>query len=180
MYSPYILTLGIHGSGGWMVRFQKILPTWAPSFISGDNSLHNTPKRPSVWVEKISAPKLGGGNSNMRYFHPYLGKWSNLTSIFQMGWNPRLEKVLWPVFDCGFFWSSNWSSTQPGGWSGSGSVGLVYYICLYIWYKNQSNVYGCFLKWWYPPKHTKIIIFSRKTPWLLGKPTTLGNPPKKV
>ena len=24
------------------------------------------------------------------YFHPYLGKWSNLTNIFQMGWNPQL------------------------------------------------------------------------------------------
>ena len=74
MYSPYILTLGIHGSGGWMVRFRKILPTWAPSFILGDNSLHNTPKRPSVWVEKISAPKLGGGNSNMLYFSPLPGE----------------------------------------------------------------------------------------------------------
>ena len=30
---------------------------------------------------------LGGGNSNILYVHPYLGKWSNLTSIFQMGWN---------------------------------------------------------------------------------------------
>ena len=27
---------------------------------------------------------LGGGNSNMFYFHPYLGKISILTSIFQM------------------------------------------------------------------------------------------------
>ena len=27
-----------------------------------------------------------------------------------------------------------------------------------------------------PPKHPKVIIFSRKTPWLLGKPTILGNP----
>ena len=26
------------------------------------------------------------------YFHPYLGKWSNLTNIFQMGWNHQLEK----------------------------------------------------------------------------------------
>ena len=26
-----------------------------------------------------------------------------------------------------------------------------------------------------PPKHPKMIIFSRKTPWLLGKPTILGN-----
>ena len=28
--------------------------------------------------------------SNMFYFHPYLGKISNLTSIFQMGWNHQL------------------------------------------------------------------------------------------
>ena len=25
--------------------------------------------------------------SKIFYFHPYLGKWSNLTNIFQMGWN---------------------------------------------------------------------------------------------
>ena len=24
------------------------------------------------------------------FFHPYLGKWSNLTNIFQMGWNHQL------------------------------------------------------------------------------------------
>jgi len=28
---------------------------------------------------------LGGGNSNIFYFHPYLGKIPNLTNIFQMG-----------------------------------------------------------------------------------------------
>ena len=27
-----------------------------------------------------------------------------------------------------------------------------------------------------PPKHPKMIILSRKIPWLLGKPTILGNP----
>ncbi len=30
---------------------------------------------------------LGGGNSNIFYFHPYLGKIPILTNIFQMGWN---------------------------------------------------------------------------------------------
>ena len=30
---------------------------------------------------------LGGGFKYFCYFHPYLGKWSNLTNIFQMGWN---------------------------------------------------------------------------------------------
>ena len=29
--------------------------------------------------------------SNIFYFHPYLGKWSNLTNIFQWGWNHQLE-----------------------------------------------------------------------------------------
>ncbi len=33
--------------------------------------------------------------SNIFYFHPYLGKWSNLTIILQMGWNHQLEKVGW-------------------------------------------------------------------------------------
>ena len=28
---------------------------------------------------------------NIFYLHPYLGKWSNLTNIFQRGWNHQLE-----------------------------------------------------------------------------------------
>ena len=31
--------------------------------------------------------------SNSFYFHPYLGEWSNLTNIFQMGWNHHLVKL---------------------------------------------------------------------------------------
>ena len=31
--------------------------------------------------------------SNILYFHPYLGKWSNLTNIFQMGWNHQLVYI---------------------------------------------------------------------------------------
>ena len=38
--------------------------------------------------------KLGGGNSNIFYFHPYRGKWSNLTNIFGMGWNHQPVKSL--------------------------------------------------------------------------------------
>ena len=30
--------------------------------------------------------------SNISYFHPYLGKISNLSNIFQMGWNHQPEK----------------------------------------------------------------------------------------
>ena len=53
---------------------------------------------------------LGGGNSNI--FQPYLGEWSNLTNIFQWGWNHQLglvcwigrfcwRKVWWKVFEFG-------------------------------------------------------------------------------
>ena len=33
--------------------------------------------------------------SNIFYFHPYLGKWSNLTNIFLMGWNHQLVYYGW-------------------------------------------------------------------------------------
>ena len=38
--------------------------------------------------------------SNIFYFHPYLGKWSNLTNIFQMGWNHQLvhDGVILPTW----------------------------------------------------------------------------------
>ena len=38
--------------------------------------------------------------SNIFYSHPYLGKWSNLTNIFQMGWNHQLV----------LFWEVGWDS----------------------------------------------------------------------
>ena len=44
--------------------------------------------------------KRGGGNSHILYFwnfHPYLGKWSNLTNIFQMGWNHQLGSLFFEV-----------------------------------------------------------------------------------
>ena len=31
------------------------------------------------------------GGLSIFYFHPYLGKWSNLTNIFQRGWNHQLD-----------------------------------------------------------------------------------------
>ena len=47
--------------------------------ILGDQNLYKI--HVSFELEYI----LGGGNSNIFYFHPYLGKISNLTHIFQMG-----------------------------------------------------------------------------------------------
>ena len=47
---------------------------------------------PEVSWEKVATKtQLGGGNSNIFYFHPYLGKIPILTNIFQMGWNHQLD-----------------------------------------------------------------------------------------
>ena len=52
------------------------------------------PSRSSKWISTKRKVLLGGGNSNILYFQAYLGKWSNLTNIFQMGWNHQVEIVL--------------------------------------------------------------------------------------
>jgi len=47
-----------------------------------------------------------GGRFKYFYFHPYLEKWSNLTNIFQMGWNHQLD-------DASFFYWANYSDLFP-------------------------------------------------------------------
>ncbi len=37
--------------------------------------------------------------SSIFYFHLYLGKWSNLTNIFQMGWNHQLVFLFFQEVD---------------------------------------------------------------------------------
>ena len=51
-----------------------------------------------MWSEEISWNNMNFHYwvvvSNIFYFHPYLGKWSNLTNIFQRGWfNHQLDYV---------------------------------------------------------------------------------------
>ena len=48
---------------------------------------------------------LGGGFRDF-YFHPYLGKISNLTNIFQMGRNHQLEIVRYHTGICCWFFST--------------------------------------------------------------------------
>ena len=40
-----------------------------------------------------SGKTIGGGNSNIFCFHPYLGKTSNVANIFQGAWKHQLEKL---------------------------------------------------------------------------------------
>ena len=80
--------------------------------------VHWLPKIPEIsvsprrfWSKKCSEEETFGNHfgdgalrkkhwvvvSNIFYFHPYLGKWSHLTNIFQMGWNHQLENMFFMV-----------------------------------------------------------------------------------
>ena len=41
-----------------------------------------------------SVPWPGGCFKDSLFHFPYLGKWSNLTNIFQMGWNHQLDDMM--------------------------------------------------------------------------------------
>ena len=58
-------------------------------------------RNPNPWPERLKKVTWGWIQSKIfswlvvskiLYFHPYLGRWSNLTKNFQMGWNHQLEK----------------------------------------------------------------------------------------
>ena len=87
----FTLNLGEESTPFWGNIFQRLVET--------TNQLH-------CWGQKVFLPeKKGsklvgkmqtyrnpvGGGFKYFYFPPYLGKWSKMTNIFQMGWNHQLE-----------------------------------------------------------------------------------------
>ena len=53
--------------------------------------------------------------SNSFYFHPYLGKWSNLPNIFQRGWNHQLVFLRWASELFHILGWSNWFHAIQAG-----------------------------------------------------------------
>ena len=75
---------------GFSDFFLRKLNTWKPTSSAWYMSF--SPWHPAILVGRLSClghfvvkKNLGGGNSNIFYFHPYFGKMSNWTNIFQMG-----------------------------------------------------------------------------------------------
>ena len=65
---------------------------------------------------------LGGGFKHF-YFHPYLGRWSTLTNIFQMSWNHQPDMGLTFIYGIKITW---WS------WL-SDAVTCVWNVKSYLW-----------------------------------------------
>ena len=55
------------------------------------------PSHVNVKSKEVIRQNLGGGLKHF-LFTPYLGKWSNLTNIFQRGWNHQLENCFFKLF----------------------------------------------------------------------------------
>ena len=79
--------IGDIGDSAWIIRIfdkTRIIHSQAPK------NIHWKDRFMSAKCQ-LDDPKLGGGFKYFLYFSPRkLGKWSNLTNIFQMGWNHQL------------------------------------------------------------------------------------------
>ena len=100
----------------------------------------------TFWMKQLrcaAEPAISSGwlvVSTIFYFHPYLGKWSNLTNFFQMGWNHQLAGSYLPTLRYPWDIASDlqWTATQ-----------------LVVWYRACSN-------WWQAQRED---TFSKRYDW---------------
>ena len=76
-------------------RYRRLMPTRRAGIFRPIESFHDFIQGPGFDGRKIPIYLISGWwfhvGSNIFYFHPYLGKWSNLTSIFfKWGFNHQL------------------------------------------------------------------------------------------
>ena len=80
------------------------------------------------------------------YFHPCLGKWSNLSNMFQMGWNHQLVKL----FTFFFGWGFGSTSVRHDSWWNKFQDSFCWFVfCLLLWLMLLSFTY----MWQYLIRH---------------------------
>ena len=111
---------------------------------------------------------LGGGNSHIFYFHPYLAKISILTNIFQRGWKPPTIVICW-WFEVGCFCLCQQSSESRIFWrqQDSSKQGVVcWWSCcrvlghLVVW-KNHASLTS-------KPRGIQLRILMLHILWFMG------------
>ena len=83
---------------------------------------------------------------NIFYFHPCLGKWSNLSNIFQMGWNHQLD-----THRC-FSWI----------WNSRNGIQVLMKLCYVLWPQKLSLSF-------FQNEHLgspRVAMSQFKSPWL--------------
>ncbi len=76
-------------SGFFRFKFDTRKASFSPCMYATSTVLQRVKSYWNHWLKWLNNMILVVV-SNIFYFHPYLGKWSNLTNIFQMGWNHQL------------------------------------------------------------------------------------------
>ncbi len=87
-------------------------------------ALHEQARKSKALQLGYWSPYLGGGFKHFLFLPQSLGKWSNLTNIFQMGWNHQLEQQ---SHQCDMIFSSlqgNFGAQCSSGWRVSWSLDL--------------------------------------------------------
>jgi len=94
--------------------------------------------------------------SNIFYFHPYLGKWSILTNIFEMGWNHQ------PVFP--LFWTKPAGdvSTQVVRWEPKISISLGTPSSMWKAKEKVETVLGSTLEQCCEPIYCDLAYVSKR------------------
>ena len=128
--------------------------------------------------------------SNIFYFHPYLGRWSQLTNIFQMGWNHQLERWSQSGFslDQRFFFRCSWllligsfggfrsctsSATRPRG---PREVLMHSFFLAFILASATWKASSFFEETWPPVFQAKIrnYIYKKEQKWWVLKNSRKG------
>ena len=97
------------------------------------------------------------------YFHPYLGKWSNLTNIFQVGCNHQPDK--YAIQETPSFFARNWGKIETPSHSNNKHMQShrihVWYVYLHLPYKSTKCrwIYHTWILW--ASKLLKLSSFSR-------------------
>ena len=105
-------------------------------------------------------------SQSLFYLHPYLGKWSNLPNIFQMGWNHQLVK-LQLVNITGFLVASSqlttgsrFTQTKPCWWV----LNMFWFSPRIFWDMIQFDEHIMFQRGW-NHQLEKLVGFSFRDGW---------------
>ena len=110
-----------------------------------------SPRTSSIvcWKFSIFNRKLRG--CFIFFFHSYLGKWSKMTNIFQMGWSHQLENICWVCL----IW---WPSTQLAR-SAKEVVCFVFFLNVWRTIYGNSSKMTCTQRYCKYPKSMKGFQF---------------------
>ena len=123
--------------------------------------------------------------SNIFHVHPYLGKWSNLTNIFQMGWKCQLD------FNCHLFiyylfshsWHRRFNKKNPRDWKFAELHGKVdkkqqpsrtFWACEFI-FRGSVMCRGIIASWSWDQSKSKTFYLNRALIPTSLRPPLKGN-----